>query len=271
MLFLNEGKFASISSESGRVFTNAFVYILSESLELKGDGGILEGNEKLLTLRPSDELMGRFTSGDISKSKFRKLYFEELSSQENQFLLYTIVRSFQERKYLPVFICSDEDWETGFMKMLGKYMTKKFGMKPIDRKEYAKEIKAAWKDAKKGNKKKKAVRKEFKRSVRSIIKDHVQLSIEGLEKLQDMEKKFSIHRIVILLNQAGNEEDQISRKSIVKAIELFSSRNKKSRKLVKACIEELGISKKSDRWGRKDAINMVIKLYNSLNPDTTNS
>jgi len=271
MLFLNETKFASFCGENGRTLTNAFIYVLSKSLDLEETGDTLVGNEKLLTLRPSDELLKKYANNECSKSGFRKAYIEELSTQENRFILYTIVRSFNEKKYLPVFVCSDEDWELGFMKILAKYFVKKFGMKAVDRKAYQKEIKSLWKDAKRGNKKNKAARKDFKRIIRSYIKDQVQLSFEGLERLEKMEKEFSIYRMVILLNQSGDEAGEIKKKKIVEAIELFGTYKKKSKKIIKRCVDELGVSKKSDRWSRKDAINMVIKIYNTLNPDTSKS
>ena len=265
MIIFNESKFAKFC-EDARTLEHAFVYMMSKGLELQEEGNTLLGNDKLLSLRPSSELLDKLKSGELSKDRFKKAYFKELSSNESRFIIYTIVRSLNEKKYLPIFVCSDEEWELGFIKVFAKFMKKKFGLKLVDTKAYGKEIKALWKAAKKENKKGK-VKKAFKKAVKDYIKDQVQCSFKGIEEIEEMEKEFSIDRIVILLNQTDDDSDEISKKTIIKSIETFADFNKKAKKLIKAAVSELAISKKSDRWSRKDAVNLAVQVYNAIHSD----
>lgn len=270
MLIFNESKFGNFNGDDGRAFVNAFVYLLSDNLELQESGNMLVGTQKLLELRPSKDLLERYKKCEIKKGEFKKAYFKELKQEEQEFLLYTIVRSITEKHYIPMFITSDEDWETGFPQILAKFIKKRFGLKLLNAKKYSKELKALYKEAKAEHGKGKARRKAYKKMVRSFIKDNVQLSMDGLERLEKMEKKFALTRIIILLNQSDDAADEISKKAIIKAINLYASSNKSTAKHVKRAVKELGISKKSDRWSRRDAI-MLAQAANDIAENSANT
>jgi hypothetical protein len=266
MLVLSQGKFDDLVEKNERVLANAYVYTLSSKLQLKdGDGENIGDNKLLLTLVPSDELVKSLISGDISKRQFKKDYKKSLKSYQNQFLLYMIARSFNEKKYLPIFVTSEEEAELGFTKIFAAVLKDKFGMKQIKPKEYMKAVKDASKEAKKAKKKKRA--KVLERFLKDVIKDNLQMSLDGLEELKKLEQKFAIDRVAILINQSNDPMEEISKKDVAKALDLFAQGGKKAKKLVKEAVKELGLSKKPDRWGKKDIIKLVLAIYDEIHSD----
>jgi uncharacterized protein YeaO (DUF488 family) len=263
MITISESSFGKLAEKHGRALANSFLYLLSKNLKVTSDDDSVIQHQSLTTLAPSADLVARFVNGDINKKKFRKLYKKELKSDDNRFLIYTIVRSINEQHYMPFFIVNDDDYELGFLKVFADYIKDEFGLTTVKPKKYAAEVEQLWKDAKKEFSKKKKREKAFKKAVKSAVKDNVQVSFDGVKKLEKLDKEFSIHRIALLLN-VSDDSDEVSKKTIITAIKAFADFNKKSAKLLKRTIDALDVSKKSDRWSRKDAVNIAMTIYKSI-------
>jgi len=251
-----------------KVLENSYVYLISRDLKIDTDENTsVVNNDGLRSLCPSEELYKQFKSGAINKKSFKRSYIKQLKTYENKFLIYTIIRAFNEKQFLPIFVCSDEEWETGYLKILTKYINKNFGLSLLKAKKYNKIVKGLWKKSKKAKGKDKRRNKAFRKLLVDYIKDATQLSIEGLELLERLERKFAIDRIAILINQSNDPMEEVSKKSIIKSIEMFAETDKKAAKLVKSAIKELDISRKSSRWSKEKAIRLALCVYKNLHKD----
>jgi hypothetical protein len=257
MLIINQSKFDKILEKGDKALANAYVYILSNSME--NDDNV--GNDGFVSLFPTKEQIEAVVSGDVSKKAFLKAYKKSLKSYQNRFLLYTIVRSSNEKKFLPIFVTTDAEWELGFMKVLGKFLKKEYGMKATDVKSYLKAVKIVSKEVK-GVKKSKR-EKALIKGLRDFVKDTCQINIKGLEKLEKADQEFAIDRVALLINQSDNVMDDVEKKAIIKSIEAFS-KSKKGEKLVKRHAKELDLGKKRDRWSKKDMVNLVLAIYHDI-------
>ena len=261
MIILNEEQFGKFTSNS-RVLENSYVYLISRDLKpIDGEDGKLLGNDSLATLCPSEALYGQLIDGSINNKTFAKKYIKELKSYENKFLMYTIMRAFNEKQFLPIFICSDAEWETKYLKIFASYITKVFGIKPIKASKYRKTVSAIYKKTKKVNKRRKKV---FRKMLVDYIRDNAQLSMDGIELLESLDKAFAIDRIAILINQSDITDKSISKKSVIKAIQLYASCNKKSAKLVKSVMKKLKVSKKINRWSGQIAYEVALTIYSEI-------
>jgi hypothetical protein len=257
MLVLNQSQFNKVLEKGEKALLNAYVYILSHDVE--NEDGV--GNDNFVSLFPSKEQVEAVVSGDLDKKTFLKQYKKSLKSYQNRFLLYTIARSFNEKKYMPIFVSSDAEYELGYMKVLSKFLQKEFGMKQVKVKEWLKAVKVVTKEAKgvKKNKREKAMAK----GLRDFVKDTSQISLKGLEKLEAADQEFAIDRIALVINQSEDVMDEIKKQAIADSIDAFS-KTKKGKKLVKKHAEELDLSKKRERWSKKDMINLVLAIYNDI-------
>jgi len=260
MLFVNETQFAKIMEKGDKALANAYVYVLSN------DSRLGEGDNNFKSLVPPSEKIKAVVNGDLSQDQFLDDYKESLKTYENSFILYSIARAFNERKFMPIFVCTDEEYELGYMKVLRKYLSKKYGMKAIKPKQYLKAIKVVSKEVKQLKKegvKRSKREKAFIKGMRDFVRDVCQINLKGLEKLEKADQKFAIDRIVMLINNADDPMEEISKKSVIAAINSFAQ-SKKGKKMVKRHVKEIGISKKQDRWSRKDAIALVMSIYNEI-------
>lgn len=257
MLVLNQSGLNKIMEKGQRALANAYVYVLSHEVELEG------GNDNFVSLFPSKEEIEAVVNGDIDKKTFLKEYKKSLKSYQNKFLLYTIARSFNEKKYMPIFVCSDAEYELGYMKVLEKVLKKSYGMKAIKVKDYLKAVKIVSKEIKKNKIKKSKRDKAMEKGLRDFVKDNCQINIKGLEKLEAADQEFAIDRVALLINQSDNAMEEIGKKAIAQSIESFG-KTKKGKKLIKTYIDELDLSKKRDRWSKKDMINLVLAIYNDI-------
>jgi hypothetical protein len=257
MLVLNQSKFNKILEKGDKALVNAYVYILSHNMD--NEDGI--GNDNFVSLFPTKEQIEAVVTGDISKKSFLKDYAKSLNSYQNKFLLYTIARSFNEKKYMPIFVCTNEEFELGYMKVLKKFLKKEFGMKAVDVKQYLKAIKTVYKEVKKVKKSKRE--KAMIKGMRDFVKDNCQINIKGLEKLEDADQKFAIDRVAMLINQSDDVMEDVNKKAITESINAFA-KTKKGKKLIKKHVHELDLSKKQDRWSKKDMINLVLAIYNDI-------
>jgi len=264
MIIVNESSFTKLSDDS-KSLRNSFIYILSPQLTLQKDGDDEEeirSNDKLSYLRPSQELLDKLASGEINKKKFKKAYIKQLKEPENEFYIYTIIRSLNEDRYMPIFVVNDEDWDIGFVKVLANYLEERFGIKQLKVKGYLSEVKQAWKTAKKTSSKGKKREKEFNAQIKGYLRDNVNLSFEGIKALEELDKKYAIHRMAVKIN--NSKPGDIKRKDIAKGIKLYQEYSKKSAKRVKRAIDALGISKKPDRWSKDDGVGLVAYLYEDI-------
>lgn len=260
MLLLNETQFAKLSEGNPLALENTYIYLLSRALQLGDEDST--GNS-VAALMPSEDLLSSFANKNINKKKFKKEYFKEIKTYENMFMIYTIVRSIKEKSYLPVFVCSDDEFDTGYMKVFAEFLNKEFGLQAIKLKKYVKSIKEMWKDTKSLKKKKKR-RKAFLQDLKSTAKKVVSISKEGLSTLDKLDKQYAIDRIAILINQSDDVMTDVPKKSIVKSITTYAELNKKAAKKVKEGIKELDLSKKSERWSKKDAVSLALNIYNQI-------
>jgi len=259
MLVINQSQFAKIMEKGEKALANAYVYVLSNELNLED----VSGDNNFTTLFPPQDQINAVVTGDASKKDFLKEYKASLKTYQNEFLLYTIARSFNEKKYMPIFVCTDEEFELGYMQVFAKHMKKKFGMKTIKVKQYLKAVKIVSKEIK-GKKVKKSKRgKAMVKGLRDFVKDTCQINIKGLEKLEAADQKFAIDRIALLINQSEDVMEDVKKEAIVKSIDAFS-KGKKGKKLVKKHASELDLSKKRDRWSKKDMIRLVLAIYNDI-------
>lgn len=258
MLFLSQSRFEQLLKKGGnKALANAYVISLSHENMQIGDDEV--GDSNFRSLIPSKDDMEAVINGDMDKRTFLRNYKDSLKSYQNRFLTYTIARSFNERRYLPIFVCSDTEYELGFMKVLKKFLEKSYRMRTIKLKQYLKAIKIVSKDTKKSKKRKKA----FIKGMRDFVKDTCQIDIKGLEKLELADRKFAIDRIALLINQSEDPMSEISKKAVLQSINSFAQ-TKKGKKLIKRHVKTLGISKKSERWSKKDAFNLVLSIYNDI-------
>ena len=260
MLFLSQSQFEKLIEKGGKkALANAYVIVLSHENITIDDEEL--GSNEFVTLVPAKESIEAVVNGDLDKKEFLKEYKKSLRTYQNRFLAYTIARSFNESKYLPIFVCSDSEFELGYIKVLKKYLEKSFGMKSIKLKQYLKAVKTVSKEVK-GLKKSKR-NKAFIKGMRNFVKDTCQISLEGLEKLEKEDRKFAIDRIVLLINQSEDPMETVSKKAVIQSISAFAE-TKKGKKLVKRNIKLLDLSKKSDRWSRSEAFRLAQAIYNEL-------
>src|SRR5690606_4905119 len=105
-------------------------------------------------------------------------------------------------------------------------------------------------------------RKAFRAEMKDFTKDNVSISFEGLDRLEKLDRKYAIDRIAILLGHSEDAMNEVSKKAIIRAIQSYSDWNKKASKRVKRAIKSTNVSKKTDRWSKRDAIEIVINIYN---------
>lgn len=267
MIIVNESKFNKLAEDGSRALENTFVYLMSPELKLtiKDDDGdeVVVGNDTLSALRPSAELLATVTGDDVSKKakkNFAKKYRKELKEGEKEFFVYTIIRGLNEGKYIPVLVVTDEEWETGFLQALADYFEGKFGIKQIKLKEYLSSVKDNWKSTKGESKR----NKKFKSYMQDYAKENVSLSFDGAKELENLEGKHAITRIVLYISQC-EDMNEVSKKSVMKAIELYERHSEKAAKRVKKAIKASEVSKKRERWGKPDMIKVAHKIYDMIN------
>lgn len=258
MLIMNASKFNSFAEKNEDIVAASLVTVLTNNSNLQDE---LQDANFAPTLAPDPDLVASFVSGDISRKQFKKIYTQYLKAYENQFLIYTIARAFNKKKYLPIFVTSDAEAETGFLDILAGHIKKKYGMKLMKVKKLRSEAKGIRKSLKKEKKSKR--HKMFMKAMRDIVRDSCQLSLEGLEYLEKQESKFAIDRVMIFFKQSG-ASDEISRKEMEQAVTRFADSSKHAKKMIKYYVKELGMSKKPDYWSRKQLVNLISSVYDEI-------
>lgn len=267
MIIVNQSKFDQFNENDGRALENTYMFIVSRKLtspQVEGSEEAANNNDVVMSLCPSQELLAQLESGEIGKKKFKKAYKKELKSHESRFFIYTIVRSIKEKHIIPIFVCSDDEWDLGYLKVFAGILNDQFGLETLKIKDYLKAVKGLWKEVKNETKKEGKRRKLFREKLEDYAKDNAAISFDGLKNYEKLEQEFAVDRVALLIGQSDDPTAEIKTKEALKALAMYEQHSKKAAKRVKKAINELNLSKKRDRWGRKDAINVILQVYNLI-------
>lgn len=241
----------------------------------------IDGAEQLTILLPPDyaDLM----KDDVKKKKAAKHYFKYLSSADSyqEWMLYSIAVSIHNGNSV-VFVCSDEEWECGYLEMLADYLTETFGIEVTGIKDSKDTIEAVYdalekKDRKLLNADKEDLDEKKEKKLRKLvkgIKEELSSDVDENEYLEVLENKYGteacyfslVNAGIILLNKEGkfksviDGEIDVKKKDLVEAIMAPKDVSKKDSdmpKIVKRILEGHDIKYKDKALGEESKTSLV--------------
>lgn len=106
--------------------------LVSKNIKNTGD---FKNVSSLVSLMPPPQIMHEYINGDISK--FRERYFSYLTTPICSSLIAVLVKLLVEKSNV-VILCSEEEKEYGYIKMISQYIEKVYGIDSMKAKEYIK-------------------------------------------------------------------------------------------------------------------------------------
>lgn len=236
-------------------------------------------------LGPTSKLKNQFHSGDVSKSDLQKKYRKFLkNSKLVETFVFNIGVSMEKPTRGICFICSDEEWEMGYIQIFAKHLNKTFGVKFIKvsklkdiYKEFNKEVKSLPKKKRKG----KAAKKKLKSIVKNTLSKYMEFSSDGEETMDKLRRRFAVDHVMIsalaekFYDGDGNKikviKDNLGKmkkKSFVKAIMTSADEDKKYKKIIKSVLDSHNVKfkeKKLEKLSKQQILYLCGDICSKLN------
>jgi hypothetical protein len=236
----------------------------------------------LTELLPPAELMKEIKAGDISEKKFDKKYAEFLKTDAAEYALFTVGLALKDSAKDFCFICSDKEWEYGYLQTLGETISELFGIKVSDVKKTSKAIKKSM-DAipKKVKKDEKKFKKELK-TISKELKSSNKFSSNGEENMDFFRRKYALDQVISSVAAHGmisfneNNELMVNKKevekkmkssSFIKAIFAVYESDKTYKKVIKKVLSSHDIKldeKKLKKLSNEELIHLAAECVTGL-------
>jgi len=259
-------------------------------------GPTIDGATNMDILLPTDDLYIGRKEGTVGKKKFEKKYSKYLHKKNTyvEWAIYSIGRALASKPGNICFVCTDEEYELGYLRILGETIAEMFGVdfetgykeakELIDNEleVYTKKERKAFEmdddDEDMSDKKakmKKYVTKEISKSLRGSM------SVEGSELMEEMSTRFAIDQLalklagdgVLTMNKSGDgvksvdvEKFDGKSKDIVEII-MQPKEDEDFGPVVKAILKGYGVKYKYEDLkdlGKEKLIQLVGELYIKL-------
>lgn len=266
LVITKQSKFDKVDSELFQVVT-----VSREITSTKGVDAVNLGG-----LYPPAELA--IKADNMGKKKFAKKYKEFLKSEAAQVEIFNLVLAIKSAKKGFLFVCSDDEWDLGYLQCMAEYMMKTFGYTFIGIKDAAKEIKKALSSlSKKEKKNEKKYNKFVKEMQKGFRSEYMKTNGSGDEVISELRKKFAVDYVVFSAIQSGfaimdgNDikvaDDKHLRdmktSSFVSAIEASSESCKKYKKIIREVLKshDLKLNKKSlKKQGKAEMLYLTVEI-----------
>lgn len=233
-----------------------FFRIISVSQEQIGD------YFNLSELLPDPELWLKYTSGELSKKKFLKKYEKYISQKDTnvEYSIFTIAMALKQKANICI-TANEKEYRSGYVKVLVKYISDKFGVEIVDLEEAnstikdelssydKKERKLLKKDEEDLSKKQKKFRGKLIKGINKSLSDG--LSDEGKEAYDKMDHKFALDQLamvyikekVVDIDKKNNcfknikVDDSMNVKPLISGMIVASDASKPIKKIIKSVFE----------------------------------